>query len=144
MHLPCPDCGTTNRVPEERLPEHPVCGRCRAELVPGAPMNLSESAAALFIARSELPVLVDYWAEWCGPCKMMAPQYEEAARRLPAVRFAKIDTEACMQAAQAARIRSIPTLVLYRGGKEISRQSGALSADAIARWVTSTLATHAP
>jgi len=142
MHLPCPDCGTTNRVPEERLPEHPVCGRCRAELVPGEPMNLSESAAALFIARSELPVLVDYWAEWCGPCKMMAPQFEQAARRLPAVRFAKIDTEACMEAAQAAGIRSIPTLVLYRQGKEIARQSGALSADAIARWVTSTLASH--
>ena len=142
MHLPCPHCGTTNRVPEERLPEHPVCGRCGAEIAPAAPMNLTEAAVQPFIARSELPVVVDYWAAWCGPCKMMAPQFEQAARRLPAVRFAKIDTEACMEAAQAAGIRSIPTLVLYRQGKEIARQSGALSADAIARWVTSTLASH--
>ena len=105
-------------------------------------MNLTEAAVQPFIARSELPVVVDYWAAWCGPCKMMAPHFEQAAQRLPAVRFAKVDTDACQQAAGAAGIRSIPTLVLYRDGKEVARQSGAQSADAIARWVTSTLATH--
>lgn len=104
--------------------------------------HVTDDSFADDVLQSDKPVLVDYWAEWCGPCKMMAPQFEQAARRLPAVRFAKIDTEACMEAAQAAGIRSIPTLVLYRQGKEIARQSGALSADAIARWVTSTLASH--
>jgi len=135
MNLVCPACGATNRVPEARLKDQPVCGKCGAELMAATPISLSDAALPGYIAHTELPVVVDFWAEWCGPCKMMAPHFANAAKQLPEVRFAKVDTEASPQASASYAIRSIPTLIMFRSGKEVARQSGAMSAADLVRWV---------
>ncbi len=142
MNLVCPACATTNRVPDARLREQPVCGRCGAELMAPKPATLTDATLPAFVAHTELPVLVDFWAEWCGPCKMMAPHFANAAAQLVDVRFAKLDTEASPRASATYAIRSIPTLILFRGGKEVARQSGAMSAGDLLRWVQSQLATQ--
>jgi thioredoxin 2 len=139
MNLVCPACGTTNRVPAERLRDQPVCGRCGSDLMAAAPATLTDATFPAFVAHTELPVLVDFWADWCGPCKMMAPHFANAAAQLPDVRFAKLDTEAHPQASTANGIRSIPTLVLYRAGREVARQSGAMAAGDLLRWVQARL-----
>jgi thioredoxin 2 len=142
MNLVCPACAATNRVPDARLHEQPVCGRCGAELMAATPANLTDATLPAFVTHTELPVLVDFWADWCGPCKMMAPHFANAARQLVDVRFAKLDTEASPQASATYAIRSIPTLILFRGGKEVARQSGAMAAGDLVRWVQSRLATQ--
>ena len=140
MNLVCPACASTNRVPEERLSDQPVCGRCGAELMATKPVSLTDANFASFIAGTDLPVLVDFWAEWCGPCKMMAPHFASAAAQLPVVRFAKVETDENPKSSVGNRIRSIPTMVLYRGGQEIARQSGAMSSADLLRWVQMQLA----
>ncbi|MEK8051828.1 thioredoxin TrxC [Ideonella sp. DXS22W] len=131
-HLVCPHCGATNRVPAERLADDPGCGRCHQPLLDGQPVTLTDASAGKFLAQSTLPVLVDFWAPWCGPCRQMAPQFEAAARQLKGrVIFAKVDSDQNPQLAAQFGIRSIPTLVKLQGGREVRRQSGALPASQI-------------
>lgn len=134
--LVCPSCQKKNRIPTERLTEHPNCGSCKAPLFPAEPITLSEEALYRHIRGDELPLVVDFWAPWCGPCQMMAPSFAAAATALaPKARFAKIDTEQFPNLGGRFGIRGIPLMILFKGGKEVARQTGAMDAGAIERWV---------
>jgi len=136
LHLVCPHCHTTNRVRTDQLGSAPDCGSCKQPLFTAHSTPLDEAAFDKHIGRNHIPVLVDFWAPWCGPCRSMAPAYEQAAKVLePQVRVVKVDTEAVPQLGSRYHIRSIPTLALFAGGRELARQAGALGTQDIVRWV---------
>lgn len=141
MELVCPGCAAVNRVPDERLGEQPVCGRCGAELLAAAPRELDEAGFERIVERHGMPVVVDFWAPWCGPCRAMAPQFEAAARQMGGrATFAKVNTDVEPDVAQRLGIRGIPTLAVFADGREIGRVSGAMPAADLVRWVESTVA----
>jgi len=136
MELICPHCGAVNRVPAERLQHQPKCGKCGSEVLPAAPVDLTLANFDKFISRNELPVLVDFWAPWCGPCKQFAPTYSHmAGQYVGRVRFAKVNTEAEQMLAGRHAIRSIPTLALFQAGNEVDRVAGALPSQQLQAWL---------
>jgi thioredoxin 2 len=140
LHLVCPHCHVINRVPAARLGQAPNCGQCHRLLFDAHPVELTAATFDRHISRNDIPLLVDFWAPWCGPCKMMAPQFAQAAGLLePQVRLAKVNTEAEQGLGAQYGIRSIPTLALFRGGREIARQPGAMGAQDIVNWVRAQL-----
>ena len=140
LNVPCPHCSALNRLPAERLAEHPVCGRCKQSLFEGKPVELTTANFDAVAGRGDLPVVVDFWATWCGPCVGFAPVFAEAARRLePKLRLAKVDTDAQSALATRFGIRSIPTLLVLRDGREIARQAGALNASQLRQFLDNAL-----
>ncbi|MFN3989627.1 MAG: thioredoxin TrxC [Erythrobacter sp.] len=137
IHIVCPHCQSINRVPRHKLDKHPNCGRCQHALFTGEAIALTTETFPRHLEKNDIPLLVDFWAPWCGPCKMMAPQFQQAARLLePKARPAKVNTETEPAISAQFGIRSIPTLVLFRAGREIARQAGAMGAQDIVRWTS--------
>jgi len=141
MHYTCPNCGAINRIPDDKRNQSGQCGRCQAALFNNHPIELNDQNFQRFIEKNDMPVVVDFWAAWCGPCKMMAPSFSGLAGKMQhQVRFAKVDTEQAQQTSMQMNIRSIPTLILFHRGKEVDRLSGALPEPQLKQWLEQRLA----
>ena len=137
IHVVCPHCGAVNRIPQEKLGAGPKCGKCGHALFTGQPVDLDGASFQKMITRNDIPVVVDFWAPWCGPCKMMAPAFAQAAAQLePRARLAKVNTEVEQGIAAQYGIRSIPTLMVFRNGQVVAQQPGAMGPADIVRWVS--------
>jgi thioredoxin 2 len=140
LHIPCTECNSINRLPDERLADGPKCGKCGAVLLPGSPVELSAGNFAQLTKKSDLPVVVDFWAPWCGPCKMMAPSFEQAAAMFAtSAILAKLNTEDEPGLGGQYNVRSIPTLIVFKQGREAARQSGAMDLGNLQRFIQSHL-----
>ena len=138
IHVVCPHCHAVNRLPADRLNGAGTCGKCHGTLFTGHPIELDEASFDKHITRSDLPIVVDFWAPWCAPCRNMAPSYAEAANQLePHYRLVKVNTEQYQNLGARYNIRSIPTIAIFKNGREIARQAGAMDTGNIVRWVKS-------
>lgn len=139
-HLVCPHCEAVNRIPDNKLADNPKCGRCKEPLFTGKPVELSDQSFDKQMRRNDLPMVVDFWAPWCGPCKVMGPQFETVTAQMePDLRFAKVNTELAQRTAAQYNIRSIPTVAIFKAGREVARQAGAMDARTLTQWIRSQL-----